>query len=128
MSDELRIPIVEEEAHLLKRTVSTEQVRVKTSYAEEEILIRDQLQRGHVAIEEVVRDEEVAEAPPIRTEGEVTIVPVVEERLVISKRLFLVKELHLRRTTQTHEVEVPATLRRTQLMVDHQILNENGEH
>lgn len=127
-SDELRIPIVEEEAYLLKRQVATEKVAVHTSYAEEQVLIRDELQRGQVDIVEVEREEEVAEAPPIRTEGDVTIVPIVEERLVISKRLFLVKELHLRRTNQIHDVEVPATLRGTQVTVEQEILDENGEH
>ena len=127
MSDELRIPIIEEDAHLTKRTVATEHVSVRTSFDEEHVVFRDQVQRGHVEITHVARDEEVAEAPPIRTEGEITIVPVVEERLVIEKRLFLVEELHLRRTMRTEDIEAPATLRRTKIAIDREKLN-TGEH
>jgi stress response protein YsnF len=39
----------------------------------------------------------VETAPEIRTEGDVTILPVVEEVLVVEKRLVLKEELHIRR-------------------------------
>lgn len=124
MSDELRIPIVEEDAHLLKRSVATEHVSVTTSFDEEQVTFRDRVLRGHVDITHVAKDEEVAEAPPIRTEGETTVIPIVEERLVIEKRLFLVEELHLRRVTSTEDIEVPATLRRTQVTIDREDLTK----
>lgn len=122
MTDEVRIPIVEEQARLVKRSVATERVSVRTSAAEEHVVFRDQVERGHVDITHVVRDEEVTEAPPIRTEGDVTIIPIVEERLVVEKRLFLVEEVHLRRVMQIHDIEAPATLRRTQVAIDREDL------
>jgi stress response protein YsnF len=39
----------------------------------------------------------VETAPEIRTESDVTILPVVEEVLVVEKRLVLKEELHIRR-------------------------------
>ena len=51
-------------------------------------------------------------APEIRTEGDLTIVPVLEEVLVVTKQLVLKGELHIRRRVETETVEVPVTLRK----------------
>jgi stress response protein YsnF len=128
MSDDLTIPIVEEEATILKRSVETERVSVRTSSEEEEVLVRDEVRREHVEITRVPKDEEVAEAPAIRTEGDVTIVPVLEERLVIEKRLFLVEELHLRRAVEHQAVELSTTLRRTRVAIEREDLEHQEKH
>jgi stress response protein YsnF len=124
MSDNLTIPIVEEEATILKRSVETERVSVRTSSEEEQVLVRDEVRREHVEITRVPKNEEVAQAPAIRTEGDVTVVPVLEERLVIEKRLFLVEELHLRRTVDHQPVEVPTMLRRTRVEIERENLEQ----
>ena len=51
-------------------------------------------------------------------EGDVTIIPVVEERAVLVTRLFVVEEIHIRRTRVTETVEVPVTLRRQRAVVE----------
>lgn len=124
MSDDLHIPIIQEEAHVTKRAVETEHVRVQTSLAEKHVLVREDLRREQVEVTRIPVDREVAEAPPIRTEGDLTIVPVLEERLVVEKRLFLVEELHLRRTVSNEAVELPATLRRTHVEVERTQLDQ----
>lgn len=118
MSEELRIPIVQEEAHVFKRAVTTDRVTVRTGAEEHQVVVRDELMRGHVSVTRHPVEREVSEAPPVRTEGKVTIVPVVEERLVVEKRLFLVEELHLTRDHALEAVEVPATLRRTRVDIE----------
>jgi stress response protein YsnF len=128
MSDNVRIPIVEEEAEVIKRSAKTERVSVHTFADEERVVVRDEVSREHVEVTRIPVDREVAEAPPTRTEGDVTIVPVLEERLIVEKRLFLVEELHLRRTTRTEQVELPTTLRRTRVEVEREELNKQEEH
>ena len=118
MSEELRIPIVEETAHVIKRAAITDRVTVRTGAEAHPVTIREQLFRGHVVTTRVPIEREVTEAPPIRTEGEVTIVPIVEERLVVEKRLFLVEELHLTRETALEQVEINEVLRRTRVDID----------
>jgi stress response protein YsnF len=118
MTDELRIPIVEETAQVFKRAATTDRVVVRTGAEEHPVTIREQLFRGHVVANRVAIEREVTEAPPIRTEGEVTIIPVVEERLVVEKRLFLVEEVHLTRETALEQVEVDEVLRRTRVDID----------
>jgi stress response protein YsnF len=128
MSDDLHIPIVQEEAHVSKRAVATQQVRVSTTTEEQEVLVRETLRREQVDVTRVSIGREVTEVPAVRTEGDVTIVPVFEERLVVEKRLFLVEELHVRRTASVDAVELPTTLRRTRVEVERTELDQQEEH
>ena len=118
MTEELRIPIVEETAHVFKRATTTDRVTVRTGVEEHPVTIREDLLRGQVIARRVPFDLEIADAPPIRNEGDVTIVPIVEERLIVEKRLFLVEELHLTRETTLERVEEEVVLRRTRLAID----------
>lgn len=57
------------------------------------------------------RNQAVAELPGIRLEGDTTIIPVVEEQLVVEKRLVLVEEIHVVRRTGTMVQNIPVALR-----------------
>lgn len=128
MSDDLHIPILQEEAHVTKHSVETERVNVRTSTIEEQAVVRDEVHREHVEVTRVPVGREVAEAPAIRIEDDLTIVPVIEERLVVEKRLFLVEELHLRRTVAVVPVEMPTTLRRTRVEVERIDPDQQEDH
>jgi stress response protein YsnF len=128
MTDELRIPIVEETAQVFKRATTTDRVRVRTTAEEHPVTISEQLFRGHVVSHRVPVEQEITETPPIRTEGEVTIVPIVEERLVVEKRLFLVEELHLTRETVLEHVEIPEVLRRTRVDIEREEFEQQENH
>jgi stress response protein YsnF len=121
------IPIVQEEAFVTKRSTAIEQVRVHTSVDTEEVLVRDAVTRESIEITRVPIEREVAEAPAVREEDGVTIVPVLEERLVVEKRLFLVEEVHIRRTATAEPVSFAATLRRTRVDVDRDDLTNPKE-
>jgi stress response protein YsnF len=119
MPDDVKIiPIVEEEAVIRKRLVDVERVTVRTSADTERLTVQEDLYREDVEVTRVSIEREVAEAPAVRIEGDVTIVPIVEERLVLSKRLFLVEELHLRRSGSVERVDVPVELRRTRVDIN----------
>lgn len=106
-----RISLVEEVVQVEKRVVETGRVRVRTVVDDEQVRVTDTLQRENVDVERIAIGREVDVAPSVREEGEFLIVPIVEERLVIEKRLFLVEEIRLRRTTITIPVEADATRR-----------------
>lgn len=106
-----RIPLVEEAVRVDKRVVETGRVHVRTFVDEEQVILRDTLARGVVDVQRVAIGREVETAPIMREEGEYLVVPVIEERLVVEKRLFLVEELRIRRSTVAIPVEVPATRR-----------------
>jgi stress response protein YsnF len=121
------IPVVQEEAFVSKRLVDTEHVRVRTSVEEAPVVVRDTVSREHVEIRRVTIEREIERAPATREENGVTIIPVLEERLVVEKRLFLVEEIHVVRAAAITSVELPATLRRTRVDVDRQDLTTNEE-
>ena len=112
------IPIVEEELRLDKREVVTGRVRVRTVVDVVEEMARASLDEETVEVTRVPVDRMVDEAPGIRTENDVTIVPILEEVLVVEKRLVLKEELHIRRQTRSEEVQVPVQLRKQRAVVE----------
>lgn len=54
---------------------------------------------------------QVEATPAVREEGDVTIYPVMEERLVVEKRLFLKEELRVTRTVRLEPFEQEVVLR-----------------
>lgn len=130
MSDdtrETRIPIVEEQARVGKRVVESDVVTVRTSVDEHMERVTADLAKDEVGIERVPIGREVADEPQVRWEGEVLVIPVVEEKLVIQKRRMLVEELHIRRHRQLETAEVPVTLKRTVVSVQRQAAQHGNE-
>jgi uncharacterized protein (TIGR02271 family) len=112
------IPLVEETATVGKRHVVTGRFRVQTVTDTVEERVHADVQRESVEVTRVPIDKVVETAPGIRTEGDVTILPVVEEVLVVEKRLVLKEELHIRRRIAAETVEVPVTLRKQRAIVE----------
>lgn len=119
------LPIVEETATLTKRDVVTGRVRVHTRTSTQEELVSAALERTDVSVTRVPVDREIDEAPPVRTQGDVTIIPVVEEILVVEKRLVLREEIHIRQTATTETVDVPVSLRKQEAVIDQQDVTTN---
>lgn len=121
LGDTLVVPVVEETARIEKRLVETGRVRVSTWTETIEDILRESLRSDHVGVTRVAIGRTLAEGeiPPVtRSEGGVTIVPVLEEILVVEKRLILKEEVHIRQTTAGEDVEVPVTLRRQHAVVE----------
>ncbi|MEZ0167895.1 YsnF/AvaK domain-containing protein [Microvirga sp. TS319] len=117
------LPLVEETAVIRKREVVTGKVRIGTVTDTIEELARADLQRDFVEVTRVPVDKVVDTAPEIRTEGDVTIVPVLEEVLVVTKQLVLKEELHVRRRVESEAVEVPVSLRKQRAIVEREALD-----
>jgi uncharacterized protein (TIGR02271 family) len=115
---ETSIPLVEEEAHVGKRTRTTGRVRIRTEVDEVEQLVAAELMQERVEVERVPVDRIVDAAPPVRTEGDVTIVPVLEEVLIVEKRLVLKEELRIRRSRRQETEEIPVRLRKQRAVVE----------
>ena len=115
------LPIVQETARIAKRVVETGRVRVQTRTETTEQVLRETLRSDAVEVTRVPIDRVIAEgetAPTVRTENGVTIIPVLEEVLVVEKRLVLKEEVHLRQTTSAEVAEVPVTLRKQHAVVE----------
>jgi stress response protein YsnF len=79
-----------------------EVVRVRVSPRERLQTVTAELQQQRVVVERVPRNEVVDAPPATRREGSTLIIPVLEERLVVERRLVLVEELHLSTRVDTH--------------------------
>jgi uncharacterized protein (TIGR02271 family) len=96
------IPVIVEEARIRKERKVTGKVRLRKIVHHEEQTVDEPLLKERISVERVTIDQWVDEAPPIRNEGETLVVPVVEEVLVVEKRLRLREEVRL---TWRHEEE-----------------------
>lgn len=117
-SHEQVIPVIEESLEIGRRVVETGAVRVRKVVQDVRGPLREPLTSEHVDIERVPIGRVLQEPAVVRQEGDVTIVPVVEERLVLRKELVLVEEIHLTRRREVHESSEEVTLRRESAVVE----------
>lgn len=105
-----RIPIVEEQAEITKRRRTTGTVRVEKVVHGDLVPVEAELVSETVDVRRVPADRFVDGPVADRHEGDTVIVSVIEEVLVVEKRLKVVEEIHLtrRRTSETvaEQVEV----------------------
>jgi uncharacterized protein (TIGR02271 family) len=99
MGDEAKLRLAAEELSVSKQVSETGRVRVRTHTDEREAWVDETLSREHVEIETVPVGREIDAAPAVRQEGDTTIIPVVEEVLVVERRLILKEEVRVRRVT-----------------------------
>lgn len=99
----LTLPVVEEQLHVEKLR-RDHPVRVVKRVHEREEQVDIPLLRQDVAVERV-RVGRVVDGPvPVRHEGDTMIIPLLEEVLVVEKRLVLREELHVRvQRSETHD-------------------------
>jgi len=111
------IPVVEEVVNISKRKVITGSVRVEKSVESLEYIVSEDLRHESTEIERFVFDTEVDpdNPPQARIENGVTIIPVLEEVLVVEKRLILKEELHIRKTVSEVRSSQPVTLKKERL-------------
>jgi len=121
------IPIVEEDLRVDKKDVVTGRVRVRTETDTVEELAHASLDSETVEVQRIPCDRIVDTVPSVRTEGDVTIVPVVEEIMVVEKRLVLKEELHIRRRRTSKDFETPVTLRKQRAIVERLPADESSK-
>ena len=121
-TEEVVLPLIEEALRVGKRRVETGRMRVSVATDIEERLVRETLRSERVEVERVAVGRELATgepAPLVRREEDGTlVVPVLEEVLVIERRLVLREEIRLRTIAAEDTVEQPVTLRRQRAEVE----------
>lgn len=113
-----QVPVVEETVTVDKRRNVTSTVRARAVTHENLVTVDEPMLSEQVDIERVPIDRFVDAPLPVRQEGETTIISVVEEVVVVEKRLKLVEEVRLtKRQTIKHKPQTIAT-RRQEVIVD----------
>jgi uncharacterized protein (TIGR02271 family) len=116
--DDLRVPVLEETAAVQRERTVTGRVRVQKRVSARVVPVDVTLAREHVRITRHRIEREVRAAPPVRHEGDTLIVPVVEERVVVEKRLFLREEIHVTRVHDSTHARKRVRLRSEEVEVE----------
>jgi uncharacterized protein (TIGR02271 family) len=104
----LALPVVQEELHVRIHTVERGGVRVhkhvhEAAHEVDVPLAHEVLEVTHVPVDRIVP---LDQPPSIREEGDTLIVPVLEEVLVVEKRLRVKEEIHIQRRQEVrHHTE-----------------------
>lgn len=124
----IRVPVIQEEAWVEKRIVDTGRgVRIHKTVAEhpcqiDERLLRDEVEVTHVPVDRIVP---LDQAPATRYEGDTLVVPVLEEVLVVERRLRIKEELHITRTRREERHVDTVMLKSEQVGVER--FDEHGD-
>lgn len=117
-SDATVIPLIEESLIVGKRTVETGKVLLRKTVQEFQQSLDESLAVRTFDVERVVINRSVEAVPGIRSEGQTTVYPVVEERLILTKELILKEEIHVtQRDTERRDTQV-VTLQREHIEVE----------
>lgn len=91
------VPVIEEELEAESRKVKTGAVRVRKTVEHTLKNIEMPIVRDATRVTRVPVNKPVDSMPRIREDGDTLIVPVVEEELIVEKRLVLKEEIHIER-------------------------------
>lgn len=121
------LPLVSEEATIVKRDVLRARTRIHVLTDTAEELLKAELKVEDVEISHIPinRCLEPGEKPPEqRSENGVLIIPLIEEVAVLEKRLLLREEIHIHHRSQLETVEMPVSLRKQRVEIER--LNADG--
>jgi uncharacterized protein (TIGR02271 family) len=115
----LVIPVVEERLEVSRERVETGRVRISKSVEAREVVVDDPLKRESVRVEHVPINQVVTgEVPRVREEGDVTVIPILEERVVTRTELVLVEEVRIHRDHSHYHDPQRVTLRKEVVAVE----------
>lgn len=115
--DQIVVPVLAETLLVDKEAIE-HTVRVHKQVREETVIVDEALRRDDVTVERVPVDRYVEQPVETRYDGDTVIVPVMEEVLVVEKRLLLREEIRItRRQTVSHDPQ-EHTLRREEVTVE----------
>lgn len=122
-TDRQTIPVVEEKLFIDTRKTITGEIDIEQNVSKKIVdvvlpTLTTEYTETRIPFNKVVDD-----IPGIRHEDDVVIIPVVREETVLVKRLVLVEEIHLTRTTNRTERTEEVTLRRTEVSVTKKSIN-----
>ena len=122
-TDDRAVLLLVEEALLVgKRRVETGRVRVSVATDIEERLVRETLRTERAEVDRVPVGRELAagEVPPTARQDEdgTVVVPVLEEVLVVERRLVLREEVRMRLVAVDEAVEQSVTIRKQRASIE----------
>ena len=115
--EELILPLYVEDVEVSRRKVETSVVRVATVTRTRDHLVDERLNHERIVIEHVPIGTYVDSVPAVCEEGDLTIMPVVVEVVVVERKLLLREEVHIRRVRTTEQHVETVRLREQEAVV-----------
>ena len=115
---EFVVPVIREELDVRKEVFRTGTVRLRKVVHEQPEMVSELLASENIEIERIPKDVVVDAPPPVRMEGDVTVISVVEEVLVFTKQLRLKEEVRIARRQSVSNFYQEVTLRSEELIVE----------
>ncbi len=112
------IPVMAERLDVGRRVTETGTVRLRKVVHEREELVEEPVTRETVTVERVPVNRVVDGPVAPRQEGDTLILPVLEEVLVVERRLVLKEEVRVVRTRVTEPTSQRVTLRSEEIVVE----------
>jgi len=112
------VPIVVEELEVQKRRIETGRVRLTKMVREHEEVVDEPLLREQVTVERETINRVVDTPQSVRYEGDTMIVPVLEEMLVVEKRLVLREEIRITKQQVERREPQRVTVRSEEVIVE----------
>src|SRR4051794_25332707 len=118
LAEEKVVPVVEETAVVYKERVVTDRVRLRKQVHEDQEVLDIPVRTEALEVERVPVDRWIDAPAAIRQEGDTTVYPVMEEVLVVEKRLRLVEEVRVTQRRATRHVREEVALHREEIVVE----------
>ncbi len=120
------LPVVEERAKVATREVDKGGVRVSTEVVTDDETVETELHDQTAELERVRVDRVVEERPEPRLEGDTVVVPILEERVVVTKQLVVIEEVRIKidEVTRLDKQTIPLAKERVSI---NRIPPETGE-
>jgi uncharacterized protein (TIGR02271 family) len=116
--EEQVVPVIEEELVTGSETVKTGSVRVKKEVQQTRKTVSMPAVRDVVKVSRIPVGRVIETMPQVREEGDIVVVPVVEEEIVVRKRLVLKEEIHIQRRRTRSEISKDVTLNKESASIE----------
>ena len=110
-------PLYAEDLTVSKRQIAGDRVQVSTVTREDAIFVDETLNHEQVQIDRIPIGRQVDAVPPVRQEGDTTILSVVEESIVVERRLILKEEVRIRRLHISERHQEAVLLRKQEAVI-----------
>ena len=112
------IRVLKEDIDISKKVVDGRKISLHKSVSTETVSNNIVLLHDNIRIEHITFNKEVGEIPKIREKDNITIIPVIEEVAVVTKKIILVKEIHIT-NDQIEKIEhIETLLRKESVTID----------
>jgi uncharacterized protein (TIGR02271 family) len=112
------IPLVAESVSIERQQIKGDTIRLTVTTKTHEHLLDEPITRQRVEIERIPIGRAIDVARPVRTEGDTIIIPVVEEIVIVERRLMLKEEISLRRIQTSARHRENVTVREQEAVIE----------